>query len=635
MTKDVKIQLLVPYAKYDVSYNLKEFQPLEEKQAYVVLAIVSNKQQHPTWTLHDTLCNFYNINDEYATFFLNAYEDLLANETLSNDKDNYDAKLNCLIGNITINEKTLQYLQAKVGFYGNKKQTTNNSKILQENLILPNQYQDYQMNDMDDVAYTSKNACSVFEKISSNVKVYGNKIHEWINNMLNNAKQLFSIKFGNEDAIKTGKNLFYKKTWCNFKVSIDGNNIEIFPNGTLENKIYEDYYLTNTYYQDLLQLICNQISFNNDEINVVNKLPINFNLVAKEIDLDFTKLLTANSHTYLLNNETLQELVIYQHQVSDNTNHHAIIKELYSHNLSNEELTKLIQDNLNDVDFISKLYQNIVNELTKDLIVNLIVANHELRKQYQLLIKQAPYNFIFAMAKNNYWIEDVYNLTGEQGANFYLEQIPNSDLLLNELSNIQIYSPKLQTLIINHFDFDYVKLHFYLKNSEQENKLISLFQNWNELQTNHKPTTNQVNELQKNLDLLQPEFQLTCLAKLQTNLQAFINDHHLDLKQDLKLKIKQLASENKSLLEDKIWPFITNSNHVRFSFTKLTNYIIEHNLLTDELLNSFERFKKLNGSYLKSLRGSASNNNQLDDDYHDLQTYHQLLTELISQLEIK
>ena len=255
---------------------------------------------------------------------------------------------------------------------------------------------------------------------------------------------------------------------------------------------------------------------------------------------------------YLLNNETLQELVIYQHQVSDNTNHHAIIKELYSHNLSNEELTNLIQDNLNDVDFISKLYQNIVNELTKDLIVNLIVANHELRKQYQSLIKQAPYNFIFAMAKNNYWIEDVYNLTGEQGANFYLEQIPNSDLLLNELSNIQIYSPKLQTLIINHFDFDYVKLHFYLKNSEQENKLISLFQNWNELQTNHKPTTNQVNELQKNLDLLQPEFQLTCLAKLQTNLQAFINDHHLDLKQDLKLKIKQLASENKSLLEDKI-----------------------------------------------------------------------------------
>ncbi|MBQ3621545.1 hypothetical protein II941_01870 [bacterium] len=69
-------------------------------------------------------------------------------------------------------------MQAKVGFYGNKKQTTNNSKILQENLILPNQYQDYQMNDMDDVAYTSKNACSVFEKISSNVKVYGNKIHE-------------------------------------------------------------------------------------------------------------------------------------------------------------------------------------------------------------------------------------------------------------------------------------------------------------------------------------------------------------------------------------------------------------------------------------------------------------------------
>ncbi|MBQ3621544.1 hypothetical protein II941_01865 [bacterium] len=370
--------------------------------------------------------------------------------------------------------------------------------------------------------------------------------------MLNNAKQLFSIKFDNEDAIKTGKNLFYKKTWCNFKVSIDGNNIEIFPNGTLENKIYEDYYLTNTYYQDLLQLICNQISVNNDEINVVNNLPINFNLVAKEIDLDFTKLLTTNFHTYLLNNETLQELVIYQHQVSDNTNHHAIIKELYSHNLINEELNNLIQDNLNDVDFISKLYQNIVNELIKDLIVNLIVANHELRKQYQSLIKQAPYNFIFAMAKNNYWIEDVYNLTGEQGANFYLEQIPNSDLLLNELSNIQIYSPKLQTLIINHFDFDYVKLHFYLKNSEQENKLISLFQNWNELQTNHKPTTNQVNELQKNLDLLQPEFQLTCLAKLQTNLQAFINDHHLDLKQDLKLKIKQLASENKSLLEDKI-----------------------------------------------------------------------------------
>ena len=634
MTKDVNIQLPIPYAKYDISYNLKEFRPLEEKQAYVVLAIVSNKQQHPTWTLHDTLCNFYNINDEYANFFASAYDDLLLNETLINNKDQVANGLNCLIGNITINEKTLQYLQAKVGFYGNKKTTTNTSRSLQENLILPNQYQDYQLNDMDDVAYTSKNACSAFEKISSNVKVYGNKIHEWINNMLNNAKQLFSIKFGNEDAIKTGKNLFYKKTWCNFKVSIDGNNIEIFPQGQLENKIYEDYYLTNTYYQDLLQLICNQISINNDEINLVTSLPTNFALI-KNNNLDLSKLLMTNHHTYVINGNTLQELVIYQHNVIDATNHHGIIKELYSHNLSEQELKEVIKSNLNDSDFISTIYCSILNETIKSFIVDLIIASRALTKLYQSLINENSYNFIFAMLNNNYWIEDVYNLTGEQGAMFYLQQIPNANLFLSELKELQIYSPKLQSIIINHFDFDYSKLQTYLKNSEQETKLINLFSTFNDLQNQHQINASEVNELQKEIDLMQTDFHLTCLATLQANLQALINFHHLDLNEELKIKIKQLAKENKSLLEDKLWPIIANSANVRFSFIKLTNYIIEYNLLSDEELNLLEQYKKLNSSYLKLLRLTASNDKQIANDYQSLQAYHALLTKLIHQLEIK
>ena len=635
MTKDVSIQLPIPYAKYDVSYNLKEFVPLEEKQAYVVLAVISNKQQHPTWTLHDTLINFYNINDEYANFFLPAYEDLLLNETLSNEKDQDDAGLNSLIGNITINEKTLQYLQAKVGFYGNKKTTTNNSRSLQENLILPNQYQDYQMNDMDDIAYTAKNACSTFEKLSSNIKVYTNKIHEWINNMLNNAKQLFSIKFGNEDAIKTGKNLFYKKTWCNFKVSLDGNKIEIFPQGQLENKVYEDYYLTNTYYQDLLQLICNQLAINNDAITTVPSLPANFNLVANPTNLDFTKLLIANHHTYLINGDTLNELVIYQHDVSDCTNHHATIKELYSHNLSEEELKQVIKDNLNNVDFISALYSNLLNETIKDYLANLIIVNHQLTKQYQSLINENSYNFIFVMLKNNYWIEDVYNLTGEQGAMFYLEQLPNQDLFLKELKEIQIYSPKLQSIIINHFDFDYAKLQHYLKNSEQETKLINVFKTFIDLQDGSRIDAKQVNALQKEIDLLQTDFHLTCLVELQASLQTLIKNHHLDLNEEVKIMIRQLAKENKSLLEDQLWPLIANAHGVRFSFIKLTNYIIEHNLLSDEELNLLEQFKKLNSFYLKLLRVSVANNQNIQNDYQDLQAYHDLLTRLINQLEIK
>ena len=634
MTKDVNIQLLIPYAKYDISYNLKEFRPLEEKQAYVVLAIVSNKQQHPTWTLHDTLCHFYNINDEYANFFASAYDDLLLNETLINNKDQVANGLNCLIGNITINEKTLQYLQAKVGFYGNKKTTTNTSRSLQENLILPNQYQDYQLSDMDDVAYTSKNACSAFEKISSNVKVYGNKIHEWINNMLNNAKQLFSIKFGNEDAIKTGKNLFYKKTWCNFKVSVDGNNIEIFPQGQLENKIYEDYYLTNTYYQDLLQLICNQISINNGEINLVASLPTNFTLVNNR-NLDLNKLLMTNHHTYVIDGNTLQELVIYQHNVIDSTNHHGTIKELYGHHLSEEELKEVIKNNLNDCDFISTIYGSILNETIKSLIVDLIIASHSLTKLYQSLINENSYNFIFSMLNNNYWIEDVYNLTGEPGATFYLQQIQSVNLFLSELKELQIYSPKLQSIIINHFDFDYFKLQTYLKNSEQETNLINLFATFADLQNQHQINSSEVNELQKELDLMQTDLHLTCLATLQANLQALINLHHLDLNQELKIKIKQLAKENKSLLEVKLWPIIANSANVRFSFIKLTNYIIEHNLLSDEELNLLEQYKKLNSSYLKLLRLTASNDKQIANDYQNLQAYHNLLAKLIQQLEIK
>ena len=239
------------------------------------------------------------------------------------------------------------------------------------------------------------------------------------------------------------------------------------------------------------------------------------------------------------------------------------------------------------------------------------------------------------MLKNNYWIEDVYNLTGEQGAMFYLEQLPNQDLFLNELKEIQIYSPKLQSIIINHFDFDYKKLQPYLKNSEQEVKLINVFKIFLDLQAESKIDVKQVNSLQKELDLLQTDFHLTCLVELQASLQTLIKNHHLDLNEEVKIKIRQLAKENKSLVEEQLWPLIANANGVRFSFIKLTNYIIEHNLLSDEELNLLEQFKKLNSFYLKLLRVSVANNQNIQNDYQDLQAYHDLLTRLINQLEIK
>ena len=435
--------------------------------------------------------------------------------------------------------------------------------------------------------------------------------------------------------LKLGRTCFIKKTWCNFKVSIDGNSIEIFPQGQLENKIYEDYYLTNTYYQDLLQLICNQLAVNNNEIYTLTSLPTNFTLVTNPTNLDFTKLLIANHHSYLIDGDTLNELVIYQHEVSDSTNHHATIKELYSHHLNEEELKQVVKDNLNNVDFISAIYSYLLNETIKDYLANLIIVNHQLTKQYQSLINQNSYNFIFVMLKNNYWIEDVYNLTGEQGAMFYLEQVANQNMFLNELKEIQIYSPKLQSIIINHFDFDYAKLQYYLKNSEKETKLINVFKTFIDLQDESRIDAKQVNALQKEIDLLQTDFHLTCLVELQASLQTLIKNHHLDLNEEVKVKIRQLAKENKSLLEEQLWPLIANSHDVRFSFIKLTNYIIEHNLLSDEELNLFEQFKKLNSSYLKLLRASTVNNWNLQTDHQDLQAYHDLLTRLISQLEIK
>lgn len=135
---------------------------------------------------------------------------------------------------------------------------------------------------------------------------------------------------------------------------------------------------------------------------------------------------------------------------------------------------------------------------------------------------------------------------------FYLEQLPNQDLFLNELKEIQIYSPKLQSIIINHFDFDYKKLQPYLKNSEQEVKLINVFKIFLDLQTESKIDVKQVNSLQKELDLLQTDFHLTCLVELQASLQTLIKNHHLDLNEEVKIKIRQLAKENKSLLEDQL-----------------------------------------------------------------------------------
>ncbi|MBR4486434.1 hypothetical protein IKS57_03650 [bacterium] len=263
MTRELIVSLLIPYANYDVSYDTTNMEGLDETKALILLAIASNKQKNPTDKLKDVLHNFYHLNDNYDDFFIEELNNLIKNKTITN-KVNDLASLDSYIGNFNIDSKIQSFLDDKSGFYGNSKNKQTHSLSLRIGLFTSQNYLEYNINDKNLVPYNEENGCAKFIDLNlTNNNKYNDAIVEYINNKkISENENLLDVNYKNEEEIKEATNLIYLKTDCKFKIDIDNNHFaKISYIEQLGERIYDNYYLRRTFYQNLLQLLCDQISF--------------------------------------------------------------------------------------------------------------------------------------------------------------------------------------------------------------------------------------------------------------------------------------------------------------------------------------------------------------------------------------
>ena len=639
MTKDLIIQLPIPYAVYGINYDIKTLSKLDETNALILLAIVSNIKSNPTNTLKEVLHNFYHLNDNYDEFFDNELNNLIRNKTITSH-ENELLSLNSYVGNFIINDKVLNLLNNKTGFFGNSEQKQSFSLNLKKGLFINQNYENYNPGDKNLIPYNNELSCSTF--IDLNLKIndlYNNQITEYINNKLKNNENLFSLNYKNKTDIDNGNNLIYYKIDCKFKIRINDNYVEIFCDKDLEQKIYDEFYKTKIFYQDLLQLISSQISTKFINLKEISSLDNSLLFIENDNIINKNEIFNLDNHFYCIIDDQMWELFIYKQSISDETNNNAIWTKLYAKIFSIDETKEIINNNLSNTKFIEWIYKDLSLKEIKDFILKSICQNLDIIKINQRIIEENFKECLTYLTKNKIDIEEINELFPKNINEFLIEQITkNKDNFLWLLKQKQINNIILQKLIIKTADFDYDLSQTYLVNSKLEIEIIDkikdaklLISDANQLRSNdldklYYDLKNQNDILNK----LNKDINLSCIKQLIKELDfktREIEDKLID-KNFNTLTI--LAQENRQILEQQISEKLPN---FKYDPGKGIQQFLNNNII-NEILNKQEinTFKELNSFNNKFLHGNKEKESFINDKFeianNKLKTYKVFLENL-------
>ena len=375
--KQITIQLPIPYATYDLKYTVVALRELDEIKALILLAIASNKN-NPTDTLKDVLHNFYHLNSNYDAFFEQELNQLIQNKTITNA--NEQTSLDDYIGNFIINEKVKKRLDDEEGFFGNDESKQSKSLNLRKGLFTKTSFEEYNQNDKNLIPYTD-NECDQFVNLNLAInETYDKAITIYIENKKIAAHEnLFFHEYKNLSDIQNGLNLVYFKTVCNFKITITNSNADIFASSTLEKEIYDKYYKEKIFYQDLLQLLCDDISTKITDIPLIDKLDDSMQFIDEaEISINNKELFHNDNQVYYFNDNELWQLFIYKENITDEINNKAVWSKLYKVVLNIDHIKRLINDNLiTNSKFINWIYNNISDKEIKLFILKVICKDND------------------------------------------------------------------------------------------------------------------------------------------------------------------------------------------------------------------------------------------------------------------
>ena len=615
MNKQISIQLPIPYATYDLKYTVVTLRELDETKALILLAIASNKNNR-TDTLKDVLHNFYHLNSNYDDFFAQELNHLVQNKTITNT--NEKTSLDDYIGNFIINEKVKQRLDDEEGFFGNDESKQSKSLYLRKGLFTKTSFEEYNPNDKNLIPYTSDNECDQFVNLNVTInETYDKAITIYIENKKIAAHEnLFFHEYKNLSNIQNGLNLVYFKTICNFKITIKDSNADIFASSTLEKEIYDKYYKEKIFYQDLLQLLCDDISTKSTDIPLINKLNDSMQFIDEtEISINNKELFHNDNQVYYFNDNELWQLFIYKENIADEINNKAVWSKLYKDVLNIDQIKRLINDNLStNSKFINWIYNNISDKEIKLFILEIICKDNDTINEYQIIIKQNFNNCCVFLIQNQIDINLIYDLFTNQ-INNYIKQITiNKEAFLKLLKQKPIVNPDFQKIIINNLNFDYTNEKTYLVDSKWEEKIIkeikeskklinnanSLINDKNELMNLFKNVNNKIDSLKNiiNKDLLR----LTCLEPFLTQLE----NKKRDIKNELADKnvdvLTNKARANRDIYEinlPKLLGITYEKN--KQGITQITNNEIVRKILSKEQLQDFKDYQDFNNTCMHGM----------------------------------
>lgn len=649
MNKQISIQLPIPYATYDLKYTVVALRELDETKALILLAIASNKN-NPTDTLKNVLHNFYHLNSNYDDFFAQELNYLIQNKTITST--NETTSLDDYIGNFSIDKKVKQRLDNEEGFFGNDESKQSKSLYLRKGLFTKTSFEECNPNDKNLIPYTSDIECDQFVKLNLTInETYDKEITIYIENKKVAAHEnLFSHEYKNLSDIQNGLNLIYFKTVCNFKIAIEDSNAYIFASSTLEKEIYDKYYKEKIFYQNLLQLLCDDISTKITDIPLIDKLDDNMQFIDEtEISINTKQLFHNDNQVYYFNDNELWQLFIYKENITDEINNKAVWSKLYKDVLNVDQIKRLINDNLStNSKFINWMYNNISDKEIRSFILEVICKDNDTINEYQTIIKLNFNECCVYLIQNQVDINLIYDLFTNQINNYINKQIStNKEAFLKLLKQKPIANPDLQKIIISNLNFDYTNEKTYLVNSKWEETIIkeikesrklindanSLINDKNQLMNLFQNFNNKMDSLKK----LNKDLRLTCLEPFLKQLE----EKKYDIKNELADKnvdvLTNKARANRDIYEinlPKLLGITYEKN--KQGITQITNNEIVKKILSKEQLQDFKDYQDFNNTCMHGMsdeeKRSYSDDNKFKKAAWKLDEYNKFLLSLETKI---